>query len=90
MEEQSRIFKALGSEVRLALVEGLHQRGEQCVNELVDYSGTSQSNVSQSLLMMRHAGLVVSRKDGQRIYYRLADKTLPDIIRRAAELKLAK
>jgi DNA-binding transcriptional ArsR family regulator len=65
-------FKALAEPGRLALLAAL-QTGEQSVSDLVGMTGRGQPNVSQHLAQLVHAGLVASRRDGNRIYYRIAD-----------------
>ena len=68
----ARRFKALGEPARLALVAAL-QGGEQSVSELVELTGRGQPNVSQHLAGLVNAGLVESRREGSRVYYRIAD-----------------
>jgi DNA-binding transcriptional ArsR family regulator len=68
-------FKALGDEGRLSLLSAL-QRGEKSVSELVEATGRSQPNVSQHLASLTHAGLVEARRDGTRVFYRIADPTV--------------
>jgi len=68
-------FKALGEPGRLLLVALLHD-GEKSVNQLVAASGRSQPNVSQQLAGLLRAGLVLSRRDGNQVFYRVADPYL--------------
>ncbi len=68
-------FKALGEPARLALLAAL-QQGERSVSELVELTGRTQPNVSQHLKEMAHAGLVSPRRDGARVFYRIADPFL--------------
>jgi DNA-binding transcriptional ArsR family regulator len=68
-------FKALSDPGRLALLSALHD-GEKSVGELVEATGRSQPNVSQHLFRLSRAGLVASRRDANRVYYRLADPYL--------------
>ena len=68
-------FKALADEGRLALLSAL-QRGEKSVGELAEATGRSQPNVSQHLASLTHAGLVEARRDGNRVFYRIADPTV--------------
>ena len=65
-------FKALGEPARLELLAAL-QQGEHSVSELVELTGRGQPNVSQHLKELVHAGLVAPRREGTRIYYRIAD-----------------
>lgn len=68
-------FKALADEGRLALLSAL-QRGEKSVGELAEATRRSQPNVSQHLASLTHAGLVEARRDGTRVFYRIADPTV--------------
>jgi DNA-binding transcriptional ArsR family regulator len=68
-------FKALADEARLGLLSAL-QRGERSVGELAQATGRSQPNVSQHLASLTHAGLVGARRDGTRVFYRIADPTV--------------
>ena len=68
-------FKALADEGRLALLSTL-QRGEKSVGELAEATSRSQPNVSQHLASLTHAGLVEARRDGNRVFYRIADPTV--------------
>jgi DNA-binding transcriptional ArsR family regulator len=65
-------FKALGEPARLAILAAL-QQGERSVSELVETTGRGQPNVSQHLRELSHAGLIAPRRDGNRIYYSIAD-----------------
>ena len=65
-------FKALGDPVRLALLAAL-QDGEKSVGELALATRRSQPNVSQQLASLARAGLVESRRDGNRVFYRSSD-----------------
>ncbi len=68
----ARRFKALGEPARLALLAGL-QSGERSVSQLVELTGRGQPNVSQHLKELVHAGLVAPRREGTRVFYRIAD-----------------
>ena len=46
---------------------------EVCVQEIVDAVGTSQSNISQHLAILRDKGVLLTRKDANRVYYRVGD-----------------
>jgi rhodanese-related sulfurtransferase len=70
--EIARIGKALGSPVRLRLLD-LLRNGRRSVEDLADAAGVSVANSSQHLQHMRSAGLVVGERRGQRVEYRLAD-----------------
>jgi len=66
------IAKAMAHEHRLELLE-LVAQGEGSVESLAHRSGLAIANVSQHLQHLRRAGLVVARRDGKFVLYRLAD-----------------
>lgn len=66
--EFARVSKALGSGNRLELLEFLAQ-GERSVEALAGLSGLSVANTSRHLQILRQAGLIAARKDGQFVYY---------------------
>lgn len=70
-EHFTRITKALGSGSRLRVLELLAQ-GERSVESLSAVAGMSVANTSQHLQRLRHAGLVLSRKEGSFVYYRVS------------------
>ena len=64
----ARVSQALASGNRLELLEFLAQ-GERSVDALAKLSGLSVANTSRHLQVLRQAGLVASRKDGQFVHY---------------------
>jgi len=85
------VAKALGHPQRLEILEMLAQ-GERSVDALAERMGLPVANVSQHLRLMRQAGLLVSRRSGKHIHYRLSDPsvlTLTAALQRVAERNLA-
>ena len=72
------VAKAAAHPNRLDLLEHIAQ-GERPVDALAAVSGLSVANASQHLLQMRRGGLVVSRRDGKRILYRLSSDRVLDL-----------
>ena len=70
-EQLARIGAALSSGVRLELLELLAQ-GERSVDQLSALTGTTVANASQHLQKLKQAGLIVARKQGQFVFYRIA------------------
>jgi ArsR family transcriptional regulator, arsenate/arsenite/antimonite-responsive transcriptional repressor len=66
-----QFFRALADPTRLRLVN-LLVRGTLCVCDLQRIVGEPQSTVSRHLAYLKSAGLVADRRDGVRIFYRLA------------------
>ncbi len=67
----ARIGKVLSNANRLEFIEYLAQ-GERSVESLAHISNQSIANTSQHLQQLRQAGLVTTRKEGQRVFYRLS------------------
>lgn len=59
------VFKALGEPTRLKIIKLLAER-ELCVCDLEEVMQISQPRISQHLKVLKHAGLVNERKEGQR------------------------
>ncbi len=72
----AEICKVLTDPKRLMLIDAL-RAGEQSVGELADMAGFSLANASQHLAVLRHAGLVETRRAGTSIHYRLSG---PEIV----------
>ena len=72
IEMAAHAMKAIAHPLRLTILCVL---GEQEVNvqDIVDAVGTSQSNISQHLAILRDKGIVNWRKDGNRVFYKVAD-----------------
>lgn len=79
------LLRLLGSERRLMILCQLAD-GELSVGQIQPRVGLSQSALSQHLARLREEGLVATRRDGQAIYYRLADPAAARIIETLAEL----
>jgi rhodanese-related sulfurtransferase len=87
----ARLGKALASPARLELLDLLAQ-GERPVDDLAREADLSVANASAHLQVLHRARLVDSRKDGQRVYYRLADPAvyrLWSALRHVGERQLA-
>ncbi|HYH03588.1 MAG TPA: metalloregulator ArsR/SmtB family transcription factor [Bacillota bacterium] len=69
-KERAIIFKALAHTLRLAIVDEL-QKGECCVQDLVQRLGCEQSNLSRHLAVLKRAGIVDCEKKGLFVYYSL-------------------
>jgi rhodanese-related sulfurtransferase/biotin operon repressor len=70
-QQLARIGTALSSGTRLEFLELLAQ-GERSVDQLATLTGVSVANTSQHLQKLKAAGLIVGRKEGQYVHYRLA------------------
>ena len=72
VEQASRSLKAISHPLRLKILCTLGDR-EISVQDLVDAVGTSQSNISQHLAIMRDKGILMTRKEANRVFYRVGD-----------------
>lgn len=79
IECTARVLKAIAHPLRLKILCSLEDQ-ELSVQEIVDKSGTSQSNVSQHLNHLRNKGILLSRRDANRVFYRVGDNELLRII----------
>jgi ArsR family transcriptional regulator len=77
--EAAAMLRMLSHEARLAVLCEL-SGGERSAGALVESSGLSQSALSQHLAKLRDEGLVKTRREGQTIYYALADDKAARII----------
>lgn len=73
IERASRSMKAIAHPLRLKILCTLGNQ-EVSVQEIVDQVGTSQSNISQHLAILRDKGILTARKDANRVYYRVGDE----------------
>jgi rhodanese-related sulfurtransferase/biotin operon repressor len=85
------VAKAAGHPLRLELLEQLAQ-GDRSVEVLADRTHVSLANASQHLQHLRRAGLIMARREGKFVFYRLAEDSVLDFLaslRRIAERHLA-
>jgi ArsR family transcriptional regulator len=72
IDQASRALKAMSHPLRLKILCVLGDR-EISVQEIVEAVGTSQSNISQHLAILRDKGVLRTRKEANRVYYRVGD-----------------
>jgi rhodanese-related sulfurtransferase len=90
-EQVARVGKALANPARLELLDLLAQ-GERGVEELAEAAGMKVSNTSAQLKALASAGLLTARREGVRVFYRLADDevaALVEQVQRFAAVRLA-
>jgi rhodanese-related sulfurtransferase len=90
-EQFARVGKALASPKRLEMLDVLAQ-GERSVEALAQATGLKLTTASAHLQALRQGGLVHSRKDGTRIFYRLSSEAVAQLyiaLRDVAVLHLA-
>jgi ArsR family transcriptional regulator, arsenate/arsenite/antimonite-responsive transcriptional repressor len=72
--QPDRFFRILGDQTRLRVLALLAREGELCVCELSGALDEIQPKISRHLALLREAGLVLDRRQGQWVYYRLNPK----------------
>ncbi len=72
IDRAARSLKAMSHPLRLKILCTLGGE-EASVQGIVDAVGTSQSNISQHLAILRDKGILTARKDANRVYYRVGD-----------------
>jgi len=72
IDRAARALKAMSHPLRLKILCTLGDQ-EVSVQDIVERVGTSQSNISQHLAILRDKGILASRKDANRVYYRVGD-----------------
>lgn len=70
--QASQAIKAMGHPLRLKILCLLGNQ-EVSVQDIVEHVGTSQSNISQHLAILRDKGVLATRKEANFVYYRIAD-----------------
>lgn len=76
----SRSLKAMAHPLRLKILCLLGGNPEVSVQDIVEHVGTSQSNISQHLSILRDKGILASRKDANKVYYRISDQKIVALI----------
>lgn len=79
VEDASRSLKAISHPLRLKILCVL-DNDEMSVQEILNTVGTTQSNVSQHLCLLKDKGIVRSRKEANRVFYSLDNETVKKIL----------
>lgn len=86
--QANQLFKCLGDETRLRMVLLIASEGELCVCELTAALNDIQPKTSRHLAQLRNSGLLLDRRQGQWVFYRVNPK-LPAWIQQTLELTLS-
>jgi len=81
-EEVADYFSVMSEPARLKIIHAICQ-SERTVSEIVEVAGLTQSNISRHLGLMYRYGLLVKRREGNQIFYRMADDTTIELCRSA-------
>jgi DNA-binding transcriptional ArsR family regulator len=81
-EEVADYFSVMSEPARLKIIHAICQ-SERTVSEIVEVTGSTQSNISRHLGLMYRHGLLAKRREGNQIFYRMADETMIELCRTA-------
>ena len=79
LRTMAEFFKSLADETRLTILT-LLLNGEMCVCEIMGTLPISQPAVSHHLKILRQAGILIDRRQGRWIYYRIDPKSLTSLL----------
>jgi ArsR family transcriptional regulator len=77
--DPSAMLKAVAHPVRLGILQELAEQSEVCACDLGDAFSVSQPTISEHLRVLREAGLVTTRRDGNKICYSSDDGALEQL-----------
>ncbi len=83
----AQVCSIMANPKRLEIIELLGE-GEKSVDELTQLMGIPKANVSQHLALLRHYNIVVTRKEGLRVFYRIANPKVIQACRLMREVTL--
>jgi DNA-binding transcriptional ArsR family regulator len=86
VEPVSDLFQTIGPVPRLQILLAIGD-AEPCVCHLESTFGWRQAYLSQHLMTLRKAGILITSRQGRNIHYKLSDPRLLGLIRQAAELQ---
>ena len=72
MLQPVQLFKILSDETRLAIIMLLRESGELCVCDICEATSESQPKISRHMAILRASGLVLDRREGKWVHYRLS------------------
>jgi len=79
-DRSAAVARALADPKRLCVLEFLADGGERSVGDLSRNVGCQVPNMSQHLAVLRAAGIVAGRRQGSTVLYRIADRSVLDLV----------
>lgn len=79
-DDLTRLFKMLASSVRMRLLHAMERNGELCVTDLAGTIKSSPQAVSNHLQRLVDQRIVAQRRDGNFVYYRIADPCVAGLL----------
>ncbi|HEU24747.1 MAG TPA: transcriptional regulator [Mesoaciditoga lauensis] len=77
MAKMSSLF---ANELRMTILMYLLEKGDTCVGKIVEELGIKQSTVSNQLKILKLGGAVKTRKEGNKIFYSIADSHISNLL----------
>lgn len=74
------VFKMLANETRLRLLHAVHRAGELCVTDVAAELHMTPQAISNQLQRLADRKVVVARREGNRLFYRIADPCIPGLL----------
>lgn len=85
-QKNAIIYKILSNSKRLEILNILKKR-ETSVEEILKITALPKANLSQHMALMRHSGLVIARRHGLNIFYRIVDPRIVEPCKILHELR---
>lgn len=79
-ENYAEIFKALGHQIRLSIACGILKRGRCNVNTMSERLHVSQSLISQHVNILKKAGIIEGKREGNIIWYEICSETTKKVL----------
>lgn len=79
-DQLAQLFKVLANGNRLRILHAVHLAGELSTSDIADQVGATQQAVSNQLQRLADQQIVHSRRDGQRVLYRIIDPCVPGLM----------
>ena len=80
LENAASKLRAMAHPMRIAIIDMLNDVNKLSVTEIYERLQIEQAAASHHLNILKHKGILVSKRDGKKIYYALKSKTLNQII----------
>ena len=74
------LFKMLSNETRLRLLHAMHRAGELCVTDVASELEMTPQAISNQLQRLADRQIVVARREGNRLFYRINDPCVPGLL----------
>ncbi len=85
ISELANFFKAVSDETRVKIILCLEKHKELCVRDISNVLNMSISAISHQLAILKQKQLVITRRDGMKIFYSLHDKHVSQVLTIALE-----